>query len=74
MSTIVEVDVAEAKLKELIAGLGPNDEVVIVEKQKPIARLVAPKPGRPQFGSCRGLITAVAEDDEHLKDFVDYMP
>jgi hypothetical protein len=28
---------------------------------------------RPVFGSCRGMLTVVAEDDEHLKDFAEYM-
>ena len=27
----------------------------------------------PQFGNCRGMLTIVAEDDEHLKDFEEYM-
>jgi hypothetical protein len=29
--------------------------------------------GQPVFGSCKGLMTIVSEDDEHLKDFQDYM-
>lgn len=29
--------------------------------------------GQPVFGSCRGLLKVVAEDDEHLKDFDGYM-
>jgi hypothetical protein len=29
--------------------------------------------GGPVFGSCKGMITIVAEDDEHLKDFEEYM-
>jgi hypothetical protein len=30
--------------------------------------------GKPVFGRCQGMLTAVAEDDEHLRDFVEYMP
>jgi hypothetical protein len=30
-------------------------------------------PGRPVFGRCRGMMTIVSEDDEHLKDFEEYM-
>ena len=28
---------------------------------------------RPQPGNCKGMLTIIAEDDEHLKDFADYM-
>ncbi len=28
----------------------------------------------PVFGSCQGMLTIMSEDDEHLKDFEDYMP
>jgi hypothetical protein len=31
------------------------------------------EPARPVFGSCRGMLTIVSEDDEHLKDFEEYM-
>ena len=31
-----------------------------------------PKP-KPQFGRSKGMLTILAEDDEHLKDFADYM-
>ena len=31
------------------------------------------KPARPVFGSCQGMLTIVSEDDEHLKDFEEYM-
>jgi hypothetical protein len=29
--------------------------------------------GQPVFGSCKGMITIVSEDQEHLKDFEEYM-
>jgi hypothetical protein len=29
--------------------------------------------GQPVFGSCKGMMTIVSEDDEHLKDFEEYM-
>lgn len=28
---------------------------------------------RPVFGSCQGMMTTVAEDEEHLQDFQEYM-
>jgi hypothetical protein len=30
-------------------------------------------PGLPVFGSCRGMLTIISEDDEYLKDFEEYM-
>ena len=73
MSTTVELHEARTKLKDLISQLGPDDEIVITENSQPIARLLAPKP-RPQFGGCKGMLTIVQEDDEHLEDFQEYMP
>ena len=51
MTKIVELEVAQATLSELIAGLKPDDEVEIVHNHKPVARIVLPKSGTPRFGS-----------------------
>lgn len=67
---------AQAQLPALIHQLGPGDEIVITEGDKPVARLTRPaaeKP-RPVFGSCKGLLTIHAEDDAHLEHFAEYMP
>lgn len=74
MTKTVELDVAQTTLKEIIAGLKPDEEVVIVQNKKPVARILASREGTPRFGSCKGLLTIVEEDEEHLKDFEDYMP
>lgn len=74
MIKTVELDVAQATLSELIAGLGPDEEVVIVRNQQPVARILSSKIGKPKFGSCQGLLTIVEEDDEHLRDFEGFMP
>jgi antitoxin (DNA-binding transcriptional repressor) of toxin-antitoxin stability system len=73
MSTIVGIDEFQVKLKEIIAGLGPDDEVVITDNNQPVARLLPSGKPRPEFGSCRGMLDVVAEDDEHLEDFKGYM-
>jgi len=61
--------------------LAPGDEVVIIENHQPVARLVSapssPKQGptlRPPPGLGKGFITVIADDEEHLKDFEDFMP
>lgn len=74
MPTTVDLEEAQAQLKEIIARLGPNDEVVITANQRPIARLTATAKPQPKFGNCKGMITLLVEDDEHLKDFEEYMP
>jgi len=74
MSTNVAIDELQAKLKEIIAKLGPDDEVVITDNQQPVARLLPSRKPQPQFGSCKGMLNIVADDDEHLEDFKDYMP
>lgn len=73
MTKIVELEVAQATLSELIAGLKPDDEVEIVHNHKPVARIMLPKSRTPRFGSCKGMLTIISDDDEHLKDFAEYM-
>jgi antitoxin (DNA-binding transcriptional repressor) of toxin-antitoxin stability system len=75
MSTITLAD-AQANLAEVIAGLAAGDEVLITDGTRPVARLSAvpsppPEPRKP--GSAVGLLTVVSDDDEHLKDFAEYM-
>lgn len=73
MTKTVELDVAQATLSELIAGLKPDDEVVIVQNQKTVARIVPPKRGTPKFDSCKGMLTIISDDDEYLIYFAEYM-
>lgn len=67
---------AQADLPTIIHGLKPGDAVVITEGDQPIVRLVAEaapvrKPRVP--GSMIGKLTIIADDDEHLEDFREYM-
>lgn len=75
MTKTVELDVAQATLDELIRDLAPDDEVVIVQNSKPVARIVAASNARSSRtpGNCRGMLSMDIEDDEHLKDFEEYM-
>ena len=76
MSITLTIEEAQAKLPELIAKLRPGEEVVITQNDHPVAELHlrAKKEPRPQFGSCKGMLTIVAEGEEHLEDFKEYMP
>jgi antitoxin (DNA-binding transcriptional repressor) of toxin-antitoxin stability system len=74
---MVTIQEAQATLPDLIHKLAPGEEVVITENNQTVAKLVGEKPvvrQRPQPGLCKGMITIVADDDEHLKDFAEYMP
>jgi antitoxin (DNA-binding transcriptional repressor) of toxin-antitoxin stability system len=75
MSAMISIEEAQANLPEIIDRLGPDDEIVIRKGDQPVAELrpVVERP-RPQFGSCRGMLTIVVEDEEHLEDFKEYMP
>jgi prevent-host-death family protein len=78
MATIT-IQEAQAKLPDLIHNLKPGDELVITENNQPVAKLVSevpkPKPAlRPPPGLGKGFITILSDDDEHLKDFEEYIP
>ena len=73
----VTIEEAQAKLRELIDGLAPGEEVIITRNQQPVAKLVGQqrpmrKPRQP--GSAKGKLVILAEDDAHLEDFKEYMP
>ena len=69
------IEQTEGHLAGIIAKLSPGEEIVLTRNNRPIARLVGEKrPPRPGPGLCKGMITIVADDDEHLKDFAEYMP
>jgi prevent-host-death family protein len=73
----VTIQEAQANLPELIHQLTPGEELVITEHCRPVAKLVSekqPAGQRPGPGLCKGMITIVADDDEHLRDFAEYMP
>ena len=74
--TRVTVPEAQANLPEIVENLRPGEEVVITMNQQPVAKLIPFSAARPEpiFGSCRGKLIIVAEDEEHLEDFSEYMP
>ena len=71
----VTVEQAQLSLKELIARTSQGEKVVITHDHRPVAELVPPSTSKslPVFGSCRGMLTILSEDDDHLKDFAEYM-
>ena len=75
MSTIT-LEEAQSHLAEIIDKLPPGEEIIITRNNLPVARLIS-EPGekpRPVPGRGKGMLTIVSEDDDHLKDFAEYMP
>lgn len=73
----VTIEEAQANLPDIIDKLVPGEELIITRDNQPVAKLVgqgrpARKPRQP--GNCKGMLTIVSDDDEHLKDFIEYMP
>ncbi len=73
--TAVTIEELHARLPELIKQLAMGGELVITRNEQPVARLRAEgmsnrKPRKA--GSAKGALTILTEDNEHLKDFVDY--
>lgn len=67
---------AEGHLAEIVDRLSPGEEIVLTRNNRPVARLVG-EPGEkphPVPGRGKGMLTIHSEDDEHLKDFAEYMP
>lgn len=72
----IPLEQAEGHLAEIIDKLTPGEEIVLTRDEKPVARLVA-EPGekpRPIPGRGKGMLTIISDDDEHLKDWAEYMP
>ena len=76
MSHTIPIEQAGANLTQLVEMLKPGDEIVLTNQSGPVARILSSKATRihRRPGVCKGMLTIVEEDDEHLKDFAEYMP
>ena len=76
--TTVTIEEAQAKLPEIIQHLQPGEEITITDHGEPLAQVKKAQPPqarlRPPPGLGKGMITIVSDDDEHLKNFGEYMP
>ena len=58
----------------VVSGEGPSGRVfVILEAKHGLQRQSDGAAHAPVFGAGRGTLTIVSEDDDHLKDFQEYM-
>jgi prevent-host-death family protein len=66
---------AQARLPELLDQLAAGEEVVITRDGRPVGRLLPPElpKGRPVYGRGKGKMKLNTENQDHLKDFAEYM-
>ena len=69
------IDEVQSQLPQIIDQLRPGDELVITRNDLPVARLLGPElpKGVPIYGRGKNMLIAYVDDDEHLKDFAEYM-
>lgn len=75
MSSVTLKD-AQARLPELIEQLDPGEEITITSGGQPLAqvkRILPPRRMPRQAGNCKGMMAIVADDQDHLQDFAEYM-
>jgi len=74
MSNTITVEKAAAGLGELLRSLEPGDELVVTENDQVLGRFIPDAPRKVRrAGACKGMLTIIKEDDEHLKGFEEYM-
>jgi prevent-host-death family protein len=73
--TQITVSEASQNLPELIAAALSGEEIIIMQENQPVVKLIPVTPvKRPrQPGSAKGLITISDDFDAPLEDFQDYM-
>jgi len=77
MQTTMAVEDIKMTLPELLDSLTPGDEVILTRNHQRVAKLVSEmpperKPRVPGLG--KGMITSISDDEDHMKDFAEYMP
>jgi antitoxin (DNA-binding transcriptional repressor) of toxin-antitoxin stability system len=67
---------AQNTLSDLIHRLTPGEEVIIIENDQPVARIVAtpPTPAKEprRFGTLKGTVLSMEHFDDPLEDFKEY--
>lgn len=75
MSTVT-LQEAHARLPEIVASLKPGEKLVVTDHERAVATIIGAElpSGVPILGRGVGKMTIVADDDEHLEMFKEYMP
>ena len=72
----IPIGEASARLSELIDQLQPGEEIGLTRGSDTVARIVKNSTQKQtrHFGLGKGRLTILADDDEHLEYFQDYLP
>jgi antitoxin (DNA-binding transcriptional repressor) of toxin-antitoxin stability system len=76
MLATITVEETQISLKDLIDQVIAGQEIIITRNQQPVVKLKGEpvKKRQPRkAGNCIGMIKIVSDDDEHLKDFEEYI-
>ena len=77
MSHTLSIDEASTKLGELVRSLAQNDEIVLTENDKPVARILPSGQvvKKRIAGTCRGMLEILDDSDDLILDhFKEYLP
>jgi antitoxin (DNA-binding transcriptional repressor) of toxin-antitoxin stability system len=76
MSHTFSIQQASSKLSELVLALGPGDEIVLTDNDRPVARIVpSVAPAKRSPGAWKGKLEILDDsDDDILGQFEDYLP
>lgn len=71
----ISIEQAQRSLNELVERSARGERIVITRGQTPVAELraVAADQPTPRFGAAKGMLKIISDDDEHLRDFAEYM-
>ena len=73
--TTVTVEDAQTRLPELLEQIAAGETILITRDGLPVGTLTSELPkGVPIFGRGRNQLIEWIDDEEHLKDFTEYMP
>jgi antitoxin (DNA-binding transcriptional repressor) of toxin-antitoxin stability system len=76
MPAMISLDEAQARLSEIVTHLHQGEEVVILQNEQPVARLIGERPTMQaprQPGLLKHMIAHMADDfDAPLEDFKEY--
>jgi len=74
--TTISIKEASSRLNELIDQLQPDEEIELTRGSETVARLVksSTQNRARQFGLGKSKLMILADDDEHLEHFQDYLP
>lgn len=77
MSSFISLTEIQARLPEILDQMLPGQKLWVTDPEgNLVATLVKEPPPRTaprQPGTAVGRLTVIAEDDQHLKDFAEYM-